>query len=158
MKGKLTGWKVAGILLGSFGVVLAVNIFFVVKAVATFPGEDVQRPYLQGLDFNHELARRAEQARLGWQATIAGALDKSGRAHIVVTLVGRDGAPVQKLALRGELRHPADENKDQQVSFKEDGGRYAADIAHVTPGAWDVLVSSSDSHAPFEARRRLWLR
>ena len=55
-------------------------------------------------------------------------------------------------ALAGELRHPADENRDRTLDLKETApGRYQADLANVSAGSWDVMVSSGAKDAPFEA-------
>ena len=51
-----------------FVVTFAVDGYFIVRAVNTFPGEQVKNSYVLGLDFNQQVARRAAQAELGWTA------------------------------------------------------------------------------------------
>lgn len=65
-------WAIAAF----FAVMVAVQVIFVVRAVATFPGEDVPNAYVLGLDYNGTLERRSEQQRLGWDAE-AGVQDGS---------------------------------------------------------------------------------
>jgi nitrogen fixation protein FixH len=56
------------------------------------------------------------------------------------------------------LRHPADENQDHPLRFREVApGRYEAQVTNVRDGVWDVLVFNNDA-MPFRANRRLWLR
>ena len=64
------GYHVLTTCLVVFAMVLAVNVLFVIKAYTTFSGEDEQKPYLQGVEYNAALERRALQARLGWKATL----------------------------------------------------------------------------------------
>ena len=51
-----------------FALVIAADTYFVVRAVGTFPGEQVKNSYVLGLDYNHQLARREAQLKLGWTA------------------------------------------------------------------------------------------
>lgn len=158
MSGKLTGRGVLVWLLGFFGVIIAANIYFITVSARTFRGEDEQKPYLQGVEYNHTLAQRARQKELGWQAAIGTKRLPDGATELLVTLRDRDHALRSGVALTGVLRHPADEYRDRDLHFTPVGeGRYAARIAGVTPGAWN-LVLRSQGQWPFEADRRLWLR
>lgn len=156
MTRELTGRKVLIWLVASFAVVFAVNIYFIVIAVQTFRGEDEQKPYLQGVEYNQTLARRAEQEKLGWKASIGAQRLASGAVRVAVTLKQPNGAPETKQNLTGELRHPADETRDRALRLHEAGpGEYVAEIPGVSAGAWDVIVAAQQS--PFEASRRLWV-
>ena len=157
MKTVLTGRGVLMWLGGFFGLIFAVNAIFITEAVKTFRGEDEQRPYLQGVNYNQTLARRAEQVRLGWHASIDARRLPQGEVAILVDLHQQGGAPETGASLSGELRHPADENRDVPLRFSQiSSGLYEARVKAAS-GNWDVLVSSSTG-APFQASRRLWLR
>ena len=159
MNRPLTGRGVLLWLTAFFGLIIAVNVVFITLSVDTFRGEDEQKPYLQGVEFNRTLARRAEQTREGWHATIAAARIPSGAVRIQVALRRPDGAPQTGLTLNGELRHPMDETRDLPLTLKEtQAGLYSADLRGVRPGSWDVLVHTAPGNSPFEASRRLWLR
>jgi nitrogen fixation protein FixH len=152
----LTGRSVLIWLGGFFGLIIATNAIFITEAVKTFRGEDEQKPYLQGVEYNHALALRAEQAQLGWRASIDARRLPEGRMQILVALHHRNGAPETGARLAGELRHPADENRDQPLRFAQiSSGLYAATVK-APSGNWDVLVSNTQG-APFRAMRRLWL-
>lgn len=153
----LTGRAVLTWLAGFFGIIFATNAVFITEAVKTFRGEDEQKPYLQGIAYNQTLTKRAEQIKLGWQASIDAQRSGLGPVTIRVELRHPDGSPETGAHLAGELRHPADENRDRPLRFSEvSDGSYEATV-QAAPGGWDVLVSNSNG-APFRAERRLWLR
>lgn len=159
MKRRLTGKGILLWLGGFFGVVIAVNVTFIWASIATYRGEDEQRPYLQGIEFNHTLERRAEQARLGWTSHIAAQRLASGVLQVTVTLKDASGAPQSVSSLDGELRHPADENRDRALHLVARGkGEYEAKLSGVGSGAWDVVISTPAKELPFEASERLWVR
>lgn len=153
----LSGRAVLVWLAGFFGVVIATNAIFITEAVRTFRGEDEQRPYLQGVEYNRTLAHRVEQARLGWRASIDVRRLPAGQVEILVELHHHDGSPETGARLGGELRHPTDENRDRSLTFlQKSSGRYEARV-QAAPGHWDILVSNLQG-APFQAKRRIWLR
>jgi len=157
MSRKLTGYGVLAWLAAFFGLILVTNIVFISLAIRTFRGEDEQRPYLQGVQYNQTLARRVEQTRRGWQASIAATRLPSGAVRAIVTLTGTDRSPQSGAVLTGLLRHPADENLDHSLRFREvEPGRYAAETADVQAGNWDIAVFNQGK-APFHASRRLWV-
>ena len=154
----LTGRGVLFWLFGFFGVIVAVNVCFAVISVKTFSGEDEQKPYLQGVEYNDTLARRAEQEKLGWKAAVSAVRQASGKVRFTVALRRADGSPEDGAVLRGELRHPASEYRDRPLDLKQTApGRYEEELAGVAPGAWDVIVNNRRAQAPFEATRRLWV-
>jgi nitrogen fixation protein FixH len=156
MSKTLTGRHVLVWLVGSFAAVLAVNVLFIVKAIGTYPGEDVNNPYLQGIDYNHTLANRAQQTALGWRATIAAARDSHATVTVSVTLQSGKALP-PAFALTGRLRHPMDAERDRALAFRRTGrDSFESRLVAVPRGAWDVVVNASGP-MPFEASRRVWL-
>lgn len=159
MRSKLTGRGVLLWLAGFFGVITAVNVAFIWVGVVTYRGEDEQKPYLQGIEFNHTLERRAEQAKLGWISHVAVDRLQSGVVQITVALRDSTGAPQSVGALDGELRHPADENRDHALHFVEhEKGEYQASVSGISAGVWDVVISTPAQAVPFEESERLWVR
>ncbi len=157
MTTELTGRHILIILVAFFGIILAVNIDLVIKAETTFSGEDEHNPYLQGLDFNDTLARRAEQARLGWQAGIIATRGAGNAITVQVDVQQKDGTPPPGLTLEGLLRHPSDAERDQALTFQSSGnGRFLATLPNVPNGVWNIEVHST-SQDPFEADKRIWL-
>src|SRR5579863_9111474 len=115
----LTGRGVLLWLGAFFGIIFATNAYFITVAVKSFSGEDEQKPYLQGVEYNDTLARRALQKKLDWHATVAASRLSSGYIRIVVDLVQANGAPEMRARLAGELRHPTNENRDRALELKE---------------------------------------
>jgi nitrogen fixation protein FixH len=145
-------------LLGFFGVIITMNAWYIAVSFKTFRGEDEQLPYLQGIGYNQTLAHRAEQKALGWRAAVTIARVSPGKARLQVVMRDAGGHPVSGLTLKGELRHPADENRDRPLVLNPVApGLYQAEIDRVTPGAWDAVLQAQDG-APFEVVQRLWLR
>ena len=153
----LTGQSVLMWLGGFFGIIIVTNAIFITAAVKSFRGEDEQRPYLQGIAYNQTLTKRAEQAKLGWRASIDARRLPAGQVEILVELRHRDGSPETGAHLGGKLRHPADENRDRSLRFSQPSAGHYRATAQVAAGNWDVLVTNSEG-APFRASRRLWLR
>jgi nitrogen fixation protein FixH len=154
----LTGRGVLLWLGAFFGIIFATNAYYITIAVKSFSGEDEQKPYLQGVEYNDTLARRALQKKLDWRAAVAASRLPSGNVRIEVDLVQASGAPEIGARLAGELRHPANENRDRTLDLREAApGRYQADLANVSTGSWDVMVNSGAKDAPFEAVRRVWV-
>jgi nitrogen fixation protein FixH len=160
MNTHLSGKHVLLMLAAFFGVILAVNIDLVIKAETSFSGEDEHNAYLQGVDFNNTLARRAEQARLGLQVHILATRGAAEAVIISVAVKLPDGRTPSGLNLEGRLRHPSDARMDHELKFRPDGdGGFVANVADVAPSAWNIEVRSTEKSAsPFEADKRIWLR
>jgi nitrogen fixation protein FixH len=155
----LTGKKTLLIALATFGVVFAVNGYMVAKAISTYTGEDADDAYIVGANYNQTLARRAEQAALGWHAAIGAEREGASGVRLVVSVKARDGRPVDRLNISGVLRHPSDAHRDRTITLTEtQAGVYAATLEHVAPGSWDVDVHSGAHNRPFDATRTVWLR
>lgn len=158
---EVKGWHVLAALVAFFLVVFAVNAVFVTAALDTFPGEEVHKPYFQGLHYNDELKARAAQAKLGWSASIVRAdLKAEGGAEVgivEITFADRNGAPIDGLDITGRIFRPADDDADQDLSYSLVGaGRYRTEIAAAAPGVWILqgLAKDSEIHA-FEFQTRL---
>jgi nitrogen fixation protein FixH len=154
---KLTGRGVLLMLAGFFGVIILTNAIFITAAVCTFRGEDEAKPYLQGVEYNHTLARRADQVKLGWHASIGDQRLPSGLVLLTVDVTQPDGKAPKGLVLAGELRHPADEHRDRSLHFTETApGHFEAALHGLAPGHWQMVVSNQQAQ-PFRAERRLWV-
>ncbi len=139
----LRGGHVLAGLLFFFAAIIAINIAFAVAAVRTFPGEDEERSYTQGLHYNDVLAARRAHAEIGWRARSELLRDDSG-ARLVVHLSDHAGAPIDVAVLSGVLRWPPSESGDRQLTFRaEGGGVYVADLGPLAPGRWDLRARAA---------------
>ncbi|MFN7056692.1 FixH family protein [Hyphomonas sp.] len=123
-----------------FGAMFVVNGIFLWVAITTFPGEDVKKSYLTGLEYNREIARRAHQAEAGWQAE-AGIVLEGGTTLVEARFLTREGDPLPVIAAEALLRHPADTAFDRSVTLIPLGaGDYAASVEALAPGQWTIVL------------------
>ena len=150
---RVTGWHVLAVILVFFGVIITVNVIFIIQATRTFRGEDEPRSYVQGLDYNSTLAARAEQAALGWTATTE---VEDGR--VVIRVLDAEGHPIDGLDMNGALRHPADTSLDRDLVFEARAeGRYVAALPEGIRGRWH-LRAWREGEPPFTLQSELWLQ
>jgi nitrogen fixation protein FixH len=152
---ELSGRHVLAAMLLFFAAIIAINVAFSIVAVRSFPGEDVKRSYLQGLNYNDRLAERAAQAALAWSASLQ--IEPRGAgAQLRVQFSDRDGRPVEALTIEGKMRRPATTRDDRVVRFTADGaGMYVADLGPIAPGAWVFQGAATRGTEHFEFERRM---
>lgn len=139
----LKGWHVLLIMLSFFGVIFAVNGVFLYHAITSFPGEDVKKSYVQGLNYNTTLATRAAQAELGWTAE-AGLRDQT----LIFRLSDAEGRPISSVTVVGEIRRRATQGADRGVSFQSAGaGEYKTEPINLASGQWFLRISVLDAAA-----------
>lgn len=137
----LRGWHVLLIMLGFFGVIFSVNGVFLYHAITSFPGEDVKKSYVQGLNYNDTLAARAAQAELGWTAE-AGLQGQ----ELVFRLNDAEGQPLSNYAVIGEIRRRATTAADRDLVFQAaTAGEYRVETGTLEVGQWDVRISVFDA-------------
>ena len=140
---KLTGWHVLLIAFAFFGIMFAVNGVFLFNAIKSFPGEQVEKSYLQGLEYNDTIAERKAQSELGWRAEI-GLIDQ----QVVLRLFDQDNAPVNAPDVTGILRAPATNAYDQLLNFSSNtAGEYRSDRLVLDPGRWGVEITARDTQS-----------
>ncbi len=155
---ELKGVHVLIAILCFFGVTIGVNIGFATMAIRSFPGEDAQSPYQQGLHYNQTLRERREQAALGWTSNIALARAQNGVA-LTVTFKDAAGRPVEGLTLKGSLRRPIADKYDVPVQFTASGnGVYRAELPNIEAGLWDLRAKASGGQHEFDIDERLLWR
>lgn len=154
---ELRGRHVLVILLGFFLAIVAVNMVFLTYALRTFPGQQVEKSYLQGLRYNDRLAEKARQDALGWEVSVETVALASDSASIILTFADSRGQPVVGLEVTGELRRPATADDDLAFAFLGDGaGRYRAASGAVASGVWDLsAVALSADGERFTLSKRL---
>lgn len=158
MTTELKGWHVLVLMLGFFGITIAVNVALAIYAIDTFSGEDEAKPYLRGLAYNRTLEERAVQAALGWSATID-AENKNDGVAIATHIVDRNGQARSALTVEAILRRPTDARLDRVVELAPAGnGDYEAMVSKLAPGIWDVIVRAKAGDTTFVAERRVTLQ
>ncbi len=155
---RLTGWHVLAMLSAFFGVMIAVNILFVVLAITTHPGEIAPRAYVQGLKFNDAIAERDASIARGWKMGAALHPTASGAA-VVVKLRDRAGDPVRGADVTASLRRPVASDDDRTLHFVEIApGDYRADIGPLQHGQWLFEGAAQTAQGRVVADARLMWR
>jgi nitrogen fixation protein FixH len=121
---RFTGWHFTAIIVGFFGVVIAVNITMAMFAARTFGGVVVENSYVASQEYNGWLEASRKQSRLGWE--IKPRLDAQRRILVSVNV---DGAQVS-----GFARHPLGRAPDLPLSFGDDLRSAQA----LPPGRWAI--------------------
>lgn len=134
---RLTGFHVLFYLLGFFGLMFAVNGIFLYSAITSFPGEDIPKSYVQGLNYNETLAQRAAQAELGWQGAVG-----IEYGELVFVLEDAEGHPVSGYEAEAVLRRAATTTADLQLQLNPRSvGTYAAETGALDKGRWSVTIN-----------------
>ena len=154
---EITGRTVLFSLIAFFAVVASVNGYMMSVAIRTMPGLDTKSSYEASQTYNAEIVRAQEQEARGWRADVT--LGKADDAGVTVRLTDRSGAPVQGLAMKTKLAHPADRNADVVAEATEvSPGVYAAKFAQAHGGAWDLVLEGREgSREVFRSRSRIKL-
>lgn len=130
--GLIVGLLAAQLLIGGFAIVLATGN----PSAAIVPDY-----YEKALNWDQEMAARAESRALGWAVEIsAGAsADRLGDRTVVVSLTDGEGAAIEDASVTARLYHHARASAPQTVDFAHrGGGRYVARPRMVRSGLWQV--------------------
>ena len=138
MSGRFTGRHLAAILVGGFGLVIAVNLVMAVMATRTFPGLIVENSYVASQEFNKGLEAGRAQKKLGW--TVAPLMDGN---RLIVDIRNANGEPLHGASVEATIIHPVGGVAPQTVVLTEgaDGrwhGRHA-----LTAGQWELELTVS---------------
>ncbi|WP_112061352.1 FixH family protein [Hyphomonas pacifica] len=155
---RLKGRHVLMYFMGFFGLMFVVNGIFLEKAITSFPGEDVEKSYLQGLNYNSTLAARQAQSELGWQAQ-AGLEDGVVRFH----LEDAKGNTLSTMHVGALLKHAANATLDTPIELSSIGnGDYVADLPVELPaGKWTLqatVQAEAEGETLFTASKTLLIR
>ncbi|MGD9785370.1 MAG: FixH family protein [Hyphomicrobiaceae bacterium] len=160
--GTITGRHVLFGLLAFFGVVFAVNGWFLYEALSTHTGVVSNEPYRKGLAYNERIAAEARQSERGWAAALE--FSESGSGPITFALTDRSGAGVTGLSVRGRIGRHSTQALDTMLLFQERApGRYVADIGKLSGGTWTADVEAGELTSTGEAivwrhRQRIWIK
>lgn len=159
MTREIKGWHVLVMLLVFFGITIGVNSVFVSYALSTFAGEDVDQPYMKGLDYNKTIAARVAQQKLGWTATLSAGRNDARAIAVELHVEDRDKHAVNGLDVSVTFRHPTNAHFDREAKLEPQGnGIYRATLVKVLPGQWDVIADAQmKGQASFAAKRRILL-
>jgi nitrogen fixation protein FixH len=143
------------IFVGGMAVVVVVNAVMITLAVRSWTGLVVEKPYERGVAYNRVLEAQHRQDALGWNFAVG----TDGADRIRLTVTGRDGQPLDGLALTAALVRPIDLLPDVPLIFKQtEAGVYVAEAQAPKPGQWDLKVEAQRSDDHFHLVERVILK
>lgn len=128
-----TGKHMAAIMVGGFGIVVAVNLAMASMASATFGGIVVENSYVASQQFNDWLDQAEASERLGWKVEPFRLAD--GRIALRMTGVPT-GAKISAIA-----RHPVGREGDRVLSFTAGSDGAYASTGPLSAGRWILRMS-----------------
>jgi nitrogen fixation protein FixH len=155
---RVQGRHVLMMLLGFFGVIFAVNGYFLVMALRTHGGLVAIEPYRKGLAYNERIAASDAQLERGWREVLTVTRD----GIVSVVLCESSGEPVVGLHLSGAIGRPSTDRSDANFEFSEVApGTYRAVTPPLDAGSWIASLEAKTTGArtpAYRIRRRLWLK
>lgn len=133
-----TGWHMTTILVGFFGVVIAVNLVMARYALGTFGGTVVDNSYVASQKFNGWLEKAEGERKLGWDIKASLNADR----HVVVT-VTKSGAALEGLTASASAHHPLGRMPEQAIQFSPLSGGGMISTAPLPAGRWQLKLSVS---------------
>lgn len=147
MGGPFTGRHMTAILVGFFGVVIAVNLLMASFATSTFGGIVVENSYVASQEFNRWLDDARRQRALGWDAVITWRPDD----RLAVQLSGVPaGAKVTALA-----HHPLGRLPDREIAFAPNGENRFLSTSELPAGRWFLRLEVTAANQTWRHQEEL---
>ena len=133
---EFTGWHMLAIMIGWFGIVIAVNLFMAWNATSSWTGLVVKNSYVASQHFNEVTAEKRAQMAMGWKAI---PVYEGG----VLTLDLRDAqrAPIEDAIITAKLGRPSYDAQDHMVQFAETTPGTYTGTTELANGVWDAEVT-----------------
>lgn len=131
-----TGWHMATILVGFFGIVIAVNVYMAHAAISTFGGTVVDNSYVASQEFNGWLAAAHKQEQLGWDTRLS-----LGAGRHVRIEAAKAGAALTELSGTGLASHPLGATPPIKLEFSQARDGSLTSVQALPNGRWLVHVS-----------------
>jgi nitrogen fixation protein FixH len=142
-----------------FGIIIAVNGLMLTLALDTMPGTTTDSSYRASQRFNSDLAAARERAARGWNVDARVERNPTGIAAMTVSVREPEGAPVERIAVKARLMHPAHRVNDRIFDVTRSGtGLYAGTTEGVVAGAHDLVIEiDRDGEVLYRSRNRVML-
>lgn len=137
--GKFTGKHMALVMVGGFGVVIAVNLIMASVAVGSFHGTVVDSSYVASQKFNGWMEEARQVRSSGWKVTAKRVF--GGQVQITTS-----GVPPQA-RIEAFATRPVGERTTVMFTFVEEGaGRWVSNET-IEQGRWNLHLVISDPDA-----------
>jgi nitrogen fixation protein FixH len=129
---------------------MVVNFTMSYLAITTFPGQVTDRGFANSNGYNDVIAAAERQAALGW--SVRTELDG---ATPILTLAGRDGAPLAQAEVAAAVRRPVGDPARVPLLLRPTApGRFEA-TTPLAIGRWDLDLTVTAGGQAFHSTRRL---
>lgn len=150
----LTGRMVLAMLLGFFGVIIAVNMTMLRLASSTFSGLGDKNAYVAGLSYNKAIAGAREQDQRGWK--IDADLQRVAPGRSVVNVTRADTGAFANVDVSVRFQHPASSYLDKVIALAPAGANAWRAAIDLPAGAWDMVIEMRSGGAVvFMSRDRI---
>ncbi len=160
MSGKLQGKHVLFMLLGFFGVMIAVNMVFVYFALTSFSGLSFEDSYKRGTAYNNEIASANEQAARGWDSNITFEALGEKRGAISLLLLDKNGSKITGLDVLATLRRPVGPYDSHSQKMVATARGLETEIQFEHAGQWDLVfeIKGGGYEQPYRLEKRVWVK
>lgn len=131
MTREFTGWHMLALMVGGFGIIIAVNLTLAWNAIATFPGLETKNSYVASQHFDTD---RAAQDALDWDVTATLA-----DGQLTLTILDAGGTPVRAEVTRATLGRATTTRQDSTPEFTWNGSAMVAPVA-MREGYWNLRI------------------
>jgi nitrogen fixation protein FixH len=147
MMRRFTGWHMLAMMVGFFGVVIAVNLTMARIAIGSFGGVVVENSYVASQEFNGWLDAAEAQEALGWDVVTTWRED--GRLALQVS-----GAP-DALTANANARHPLGQLPSRELNFEQaPSGEYVS-TEKLPQGRWTLRLTLSSGSGEWRREEEL---
>lgn len=129
---RFTGRHMAAVLVGGFGIVVAVNFYMASLAAGGFHGVVVENSYVASQNFNDWLAEAEAEKALGWTAEAA----RDAAGYVTVR---SEGVPPGAV-VTASLRRPLGEHEFAELAFEPLGEGAYRSTTPVAHGRWTMRL------------------
>jgi nitrogen fixation protein FixH len=149
---QFTGRHMLAIMLGFFGVIIAVNVTMATFANTSWTGFVVKNSHVAGKQFNQKVADARKQDALGWSGTLT-----IENGVLRYELVDASGTRVPAAGGMATLRRPASDKEDTTLALTVSQAGLEAS-APLADGVWiaEILVDSGQER-PWRETQRVFL-
>ena len=147
MKKPFTGRHMTMLLVGGFGIVIAVNFYMASQAVRNFSGVVVPNSYVASQEFNGWLEKAEQQEALGWAASVS----RTDDGHVEVLA---KGVPPGSSA-SATIRRPLGDAETTQVTFSEAGQQRFVSDGLIAKGRWIIRLNIEANGQSWSTEKRI---
>lgn len=137
-----------------FGVIFAVNIFYIYLSKQTWRGLATQDSYQKGLQYNQTLKQAQKQKELGWTINIEPTRITSQVIDLKIKIQDHAGADIKDAKVFIEFRRPTQEGSDFTKDIPSNDDIYRSEIKFPLPGQWDFAISITKGKDSYKEVKR----